>query len=137
MTSLFLDTAVWVYAIGDEYPQRGACRELIAAAQHGDVELHASVELVQELVFHRMRRTDRVDAVAEGRAVARACTLHPFDAEVLAKALDLTATTSIGGRDAVHAATALLAGFDAVVSPDRDFGVVAGLRRVDPADALG
>ena len=53
------------------------------------------------------------------------------------KALDLTATTRIGGRDAVHAATALLAGFDAVVSPDRDFAVVEGLRRLDPAEALG
>jgi hypothetical protein len=71
------------------------------------------------------------------RAVARACALHPQDGEILARALDLAATTPIGGRDAVYAATALLAGFDAVVSPDRDFGVVAGLRRVDPADALG
>ncbi len=137
MIALFLDTAVWAYALGDEHPQREPCRTLLSAAQHGDVELHASVELVQELVFHRMRRTDRGAAVAEGRAVARGCTLHPFDQKVLAKALDLTATTRIGGRDAIHAATALLTGFDAVVSPDRDFAVVEGLRRLDPAEALG
>ena len=137
MIALFLDTAVWAYAIGDDHPQRDACRALLSAAQRGDVELHASVELIQELVFHRMRRTDRATAVAEGRAVAAACTLHPFGADVLVKALDLTATTRIGGRDAVHAATALLAGFDAVVSPDRDFAVVEGLRRLDPAEALG
>lgn len=35
-----------------------------AAAATRDVELHASVELTQELVFHRTRRTSRQDAVA-------------------------------------------------------------------------
>lgn len=36
--------------------------------------------------------------------------------------------------DAVLAATALAAGAEALVSPDRTFGVVAGLRHLDPAD---
>ena len=137
MTALFLDSAVWAYALGEEHPRREACRALLLAAQQGRFELHASVELVQEVVFHRLRRTDRTTAVAEGRAIELSCTLHPFDATVLDKSLDLTATTTIGGRDSVHAATALLHGFDAIVSPDRDFAGVPGLRRLDPADALG
>ncbi|HEY0118207.1 MAG TPA: type II toxin-antitoxin system VapC family toxin [Cellulomonas sp.] len=136
MTALFLDSAVWAFALGDEHPRRDACRAVLLAAQRGEVELHASVELVQEVVFHRLRRTGRANAVAEGRAIERSCALHPFDAGVLGKALELTATTTLRGRDAVHAATALLNGFDAIVSPDRDFADVPDLRRLDPADAL-
>lgn len=132
----FVDASVFVYMLGETHPQKAPCRELTAAAQRGDVELHASVEMVQELVFHRLRRVGRAGAVAEGRATVELCVLHPFDVDVLDKALDLTATTSIGGRDAVHAATALLWGFDAIVSPDRDFDAISGLRRLDPADAL-
>ena len=83
MTALFLDSAVWAYALGEEHPRREACRALLLAAQQGRFELHASVELVQEVVFHRLRRTDRTTAVAEGRAIELSCTLHPFDATVL------------------------------------------------------
>lgn len=135
-TALFVDTGVLAHALGGEHPQRTGCQALLAAARRGDVDLHASVEMVQELAFHRLRRTDRSTAVTQARAAAELCILHPFDAEVLDRALELTATTRLGGRDAVHAATALLAGFSAIVSPDRDFDEVAGLRRIDPADAL-
>ncbi len=39
-------------------------------------------------------------------------------------------------RDGIHAATALNHGIELVVSPDRAFDRVPGLRRVDPADAV-
>ena len=93
--------------------------------------------MVQELVFHRLRRVGRADAVAEGRGAVALCTLRPFDSAVLTKALELTGADAVGGRDAVHAATALLWGFDVIVSPDRDFEGIPGLRRLEPADALG
>ena len=44
------------------------------------------------------------------------------------------ATGPVRGRDAVHAATALLAGFTEIVSADKDLGSVPGLRRLDPAN---
>jgi len=137
MKALFIDSAVIAYAIGEDHPQRDACRALVGAAQRGEVTLHASVELIQEVLFHRLRRTDRHGAVEEARAVSRLVDLHPFDASVLDRSLDLTESTSIGGRDAIHAATALLWGFDAIVSPDRDFDGVPGLRRLHAVDALG
>ncbi len=123
-------------ALGDDHPHREACRAIVRAAQRGEAELHGSVDLVQELVFHRLRRIERAGAVEEGRFAARLCVLLAFDTHVLSRALDLTASTRVAGRGAVHAATALLNGFDAIVSPDRDFEAVPGLRRIDPADAL-
>lgn len=73
-------------------------------------------------------------AVAEARRLRDMAVVHPFDERVLDKALELIDSTSIRGRDAVHAATAMLAGFDEIVSVDRDFDHVPGLRRVSPGE---
>lgn len=134
MTACLVDTAVLAYALGGEHALRAPCRRIVAAAVDGQLELHASEEMIQELVFHRLRRTDRVAAVRQGRDAAELCLLHAFDDDVLHRALDLIATTdSIRGRDAVHAATALRHGLTTVVSPDPAFDDVPGLTRIDPA----
>lgn len=134
-TRVLLDTAVVAYAIGGAHPMRHPCRRIIAAVAEGRLRADASVELVQELLFHRLRRTDRAVAVRQSRDAARLCHLHPFDDAVLAQALDLVgAHDRIGGRDAIHAATALVHGVRAVCSPDLAFDGIAGIDRWDPAD---
>lgn len=131
---IWIDTSVLAYAAGGEHPLREPCRRIVAAAAAGAFELHASVEMVQEFVFHRLRRVPRADAVAQARQAGALCVLHPFDADVLDHALGLVSASDLGGRDAVHAATALDRGFAEIVSADRDFDAVPGLRRIEPAD---
>jgi len=131
-----VDTAVLLYAVGGDHPQRADCRRIVAAAGTGQIELHASVEMVQEFVFHRMRRVDRLSAVRQARDVAALCVLHDFNRAVLQTALDLIADNdSLGGRDAVHAATAVQHGLSMIISPDLAFDDVPGLRRIDPTTA--
>lgn len=134
MKRLFVDSTVLVYAVGDEHPLREPCRRVVDDVGHGAVQMHASVEAIQELVFHRMRRVERPAAVQQGRTAARLCVLHPIDRDVIATMLDLVETTSLRGRDAVHAACALKAGFTRIVSADTDFDGVPGLERVDPRE---
>lgn len=62
--------------------------------------------------------------------------VHDFTASIQALSLDLMERSPIRGRDAVHAATALAAGFTEIVSMDRDFEDVPGLRRIAPRDAV-
>lgn len=132
--SVLIDTAVLAYALGGDHPLKAPCERIVRAAGSGEIELHASVELIQELLFHRMRKTDRRSAVAQARDAAALCVLHDFDQSVLTGAIDLVASSaSLGGRDAVHAATALRHGLP-VVSPDTAFDGIAGLRRLDPAE---
>ncbi len=126
---VLVDAAVFLYALGGEHDLRAPCREVLG---HPGLELHASAELVQEVVFHRMRRAGRAQAVAEARLVADACHLHDVDQAVIQRSLSLIAEGGVGGRDAVHAATALVAGIGAIVSPDVDFDDIAGLTRIDP-----
>ncbi|MGC5616729.1 type II toxin-antitoxin system VapC family toxin [Georgenia sp. Z1491] len=132
---IFVDTAVLALAVGGHHPLREPCRALLHAAAAGDVELNISTEAIQELLFHRMRRGDRGVAVSLVRDVRTMCRVHAFDDTIVSRMLDLVAAGGVGGRDAVHAATALEQGFDAIVSPDRDLDGVPGLRRLDPGAA--
>ncbi len=134
MTRLFLDTTVLALAAGDDHPLRDACRGLVARSARGETALHISAEAIQELLFDRMRRTGRTVAVEQTRAVREACVVHPVDLETLDRMLDLVETTQLRGRDAVHAATALVAGFTEIVSTDSDFDGIPGLARVSPED---
>jgi len=134
-THVFLDTAPLLFAVGDPHPDRAASRQLLAAAQRGELRLHVSAEAVQEFAHHRLRRTTRAEAVAQTRDVLALCHVHALGGEVLRRALALIETTPLRGRDAIHAATALSQGYDHIITTDADFDVVPGLRRVAPLDA--
>jgi len=134
--SLFVDSSVLLHALGGPSPAREACVALVAAAGEARCTLHVSVEAVQEVVFHRMRRVPVSRAVEAGRRLSETAVVHPFDLDILRRSLLLVETCRIRGRDAVHAATAMAHGFDAVVTLDRDFEAVPGLGVVRPQDAV-
>lgn len=136
MKPLFVDTTVPLYAVGGPHPHKAACVAVLQAATDRQVHLHASAELVQEFLFHRLRRTSRPEAVAQTMDVVTLLTLYPFDSSVIDRMLAVVSAGAIGGRDAVHAATALGAGFDRIVTADTDFHAVPGLATVSPTEAL-
>lgn len=131
-----MDTNVFLYARGGEHPYRPACRQILRAAQLQRITLEASVELVQEFTHVLLRRSvPRLQVLSEADEVAAQCRLRDFDADVLRTALGLLHRHEhLASRDAVHAATALRAGLTDVVSTDRAFDSVDGLRRVDPIE---
>ncbi len=133
---LFLDTSVVLLALGGQHPAREACRAVLHGAADGRYRLHLSVEGGQEFLFHRLRRTDHETAMREFDDVDAMVTWHPFDIDVLHTSRDLVGGGHARGRDAVHAATALRAGFTSIVSCDTDFDGIPGLARIDPADGL-
>ena len=130
----FLDATIILLAAGEPSTAQHACRSFLEAQAAPGSTLHMSVEGVQEVLFHRMRMVDRGTAVAEARDVQEMVVLHRFDEGVLQTAISLVATSTVRGRDAVHAATAIRAGFDAIVTTDSDFDGIPGLRRIDPRD---
>lgn len=131
---VFIDSNIPIFAVGGESPERVSSRRLMRLAAEGTVELHASVELVQEFLFHRLRRVDRALAVAQARELSGLCVLHAFDAAVLGEAIALVESGELRGRDAVHAGTALQCGFSEIVSFDTGFGQCARLTRLGPDD---
>ena len=94
-----------------------------------------SVEALQELLFHRTRRAGRDAAVADVRDSMQVCRVHVFDPSVFARSVDLVAATHLRGRDAVHAATAMLHGFTEIVTTEADFDGLPELARLAPDEA--
>lgn len=131
------DTAIFIYAVGADHPYRDPCRDIVARARAGEIAGEASVELVQEFAHVRLRRTgDRATAIRLAGDVAQLCRLHSFEASDLPLMLTLLDRHErLGVRDAVFAATALNRNVGAILSPDRAFDGIRGLRRIDPADA--
>ncbi len=138
MRPVFVDPSVLLLAVGGEHPWREPCRAVLGAAAAGEVRLHLSVEGGQEFLFHRLRRVGRQQAVEQFALLDRLAVWHSFDVEILRRSAELVRNDHARGRDAVHAATALAAGFASIVSCDPDFDGIPGLTRLDPTvDRLG
>lgn len=80
-------------------------------------------------VMHTMRR--RLTAAWE-TVDALQLELHPTDQAVVDRARSLMARPGLAPRDAFHAAHALAAGCELIVSSDRGFDRVGGLHRLGP-----
>ena len=115
---------------------QGSCRTILIAIAAGRLDAFASVEMLQEFLFHRLRRTqDAARSVAEARDLQAVLTVLDFGSSVLDASLALVEKVqTVRGRDAVHAATALVFGISVIVTPDRAFNHVPGLRRLDPTE---
>ena len=89
---------------------------------------------VLEEVLHLELRTTTLDlrGVA-GLAYGMFTPLLPVTDEVMTAALEL-GERALGSNDRVHVATCRVNGIDVIVSADRGFDSVTGLRRVDPLD---
>lgn len=130
--SVFVDTSVLLLARGLPHPLREDCRAFLRACRDRGVVIHVSVEALQEFTFHRLRRKTREDVLIEARALREGVVMHPFDDAVVDEMLRLLQESRLRGRDAVHAATAGVAGFDSIVTADQDFDGTPGLRAVAP-----
>jgi predicted nucleic acid-binding protein len=133
-----IDTSVVLYALGAPSPWRDDCTAVVEAVADGGIGGFASTQMVQEALHHRLRVTgDRARSVSQCSELQALVTLLAFDEVVLGRAMGLVRDTdTVRGRDAVHAATALVHGIDRIVSTDSAFDHVPGLARLTPAQAL-
>jgi predicted nucleic acid-binding protein len=133
---IVVDTTVLVYAVGEAHELAEPCRRIVDAAASGRVALTTTVEVIQEFVHVRARRRGRADAVALGEAFATLfAPLLVVDESMLRRGLALYGDhESLGAFDAVLVAAAMATGADALVSADRAFAGVAGLRHIDPTE---
>lgn len=131
---ILVDTNVLLYVEGAEHPLRAPCRRLMRAHTEGRVELATTVSVLEEFTHVRSRRRPRDSAALLARLFAESilvveATLDDFD-----NGLDLFQSyRHLGTVDATLAAVALRLDVRALVSADRGFAEVTGLRHVDPA----
>jgi predicted nucleic acid-binding protein len=135
--TVFIDTAIVMYAGGAEHPLRAPCRRLLGRIADGSLEAVTSVEVIQEILhrFTAIRRPDIGAAMARD-ALDLFAPVHPITHAVMRRMPDVVAAhPTLAARDLVHVATCLQEGIAEIVSPDRGFDTVPGIRRIDPASA--
>lgn len=135
---LTVDTDVLTYATGSEHPLRESTRQIIAAILSGRLAAMTTPAVVQEFAHVRGRRSGRAVATTYARDFASMLApLRPTEPEHLEVGLTLWQEHSeLDASDALLAAVALDTKYATIVSADRAFAVVPGLRHVYP-DAEG
>lgn len=132
--TVFIDTAILMYAAGAQHPLRGPCRRIVEAVGTRSIDAVTSTEVIQEIV-HRYcaigRRTDGAELAT--RSLELFAPVLPITHALMRRVPDLTARyPSLAARDIVHLATCLHEGIAAIVSPDRAFDAVSEIQRIDP-----
>ena len=137
MRRFLFDTGVFIYALGGEHSYREPCRAILREVQDRRLAAEASVELIHEFTYVRMRQVERrADAVRSAYTIMRSFSLHAVETSDIERALDLWCEHErLDMRDAIFAAQALNREIDAILSPDKGFDGIPGLERIDPADA--
>lgn len=135
---LLIDTNVLMYKSGADHVLKDPCTQIISLIAEGTLRAVTTPEALQEFAHIYARRRGR-PAAAE-RAIEYATLLAPLrltEAEHLEQGLALWhAHKELGAFDAVLAAVALDTKYATIVSADRAFAVVPGLKHVYP-DAQG
>jgi len=129
-----LDTNIVIYAIGKEHPCRDACQKVMQQAGDKPEAYGIDVELAQELLDVYGRRGD----IARGiTAVDEAFALFPDPFPVTRREVEqaselLTFHAHLSPRDAIHAAVVTTYGLEGIVSADRAFEHIPGVKCFDP-----
>ena len=136
--AVFLDTNLFLYAAGAQHPLRSPCQAVLKQLGRGALAGATSTEVVQELMYVLCRRGRQNDALRLARNVlALFPNLLPVTRADMALACNiLEQAPGIPARDAVHAATMRNNGLEVIISADRHFDAIGGIRRIDPADAV-
>ena len=134
--TVFIDTAVVMYANGTSHPLREPCRAIMIQVGDGQLEAVTSAEVVQEILhrFMSLRRPEIGIDIARVTMDAFAPVI-PITHALMRRVPDLAARyPNLSARDLVHVATCIHEGITEILTPDRGFDQVVELRRIDPTD---
>jgi uncharacterized protein len=131
---ILVDTNIIMYAAGKEHPNKAPAADLIDQVAMGGINALIDAETLQE-ILHRYQSLGRWPEGREIFGLARAIfrDILPITAEVMDRAQRLIESDhTLKARDAVHAAVVFQYGLDGIMSFDRDFDRIQGIRRQEP-----
>ncbi len=137
--TVFIDSAVMMYAAGRDHPLRESCRRILEGVVDGSVAATTSVEVIQEIV-HRYRSIGQPDlAIMIARdTLDLFAPVLPITHALMRRVPDLARRyPRLAARDLVHVATCVHEGIVDIVSPDRGLDDVGEIRRVAPERFAG
>ena len=131
-----LDANVVIYPNGREHTYRRPCQIIMEQTEIQSGEYAIDAEALQEILYFYSRRgeQDKGIGIVE-RLLSRLPNIIPIATGEITTAMRLlTETPGLSARDAIHAAVVFEHGLEGIVSADRVFERIAGIRRYDPID---
>lgn len=128
---VFIDSNIPMYVAGRDHPNREPARRFLERVRAGDLEGCTSTEVLQEILYRyaALRRLDLAgevyDLFVQLCPVVFAVTLADTDR---ARAM-LSRSSSVGVRDAIHAAVMLNNEITSIATFDAAFDRVPGVSR--------
>jgi predicted nucleic acid-binding protein len=129
---VFIDSNIPMYVAGRDHPNREPARRFLDRVRTGEVEGCTSTEVLQEILYRyaALRRLDLAgdvyDLFVQLCPVVFAVTLADTDR---ARAM-LSRSSTVGVRDAMHAAVMLNNEITSIATLDSAFDRVPGISRV-------
>lgn len=127
----YIDSNLVIYAILDERDTGDWARGILERVQNEEMPACTSFLTFDE-VFYKVNKVKGTEAAMKNlEAFLTMPNIRFFDVNdgVIWKALELIREYKILPRDAIHAATALIAGAGMIYSEDGDFDEIRGLKR--------
>ena len=129
--TVYADSNVFIYTVEGISPYAQALRPLFASVAAGATRVVTSELTVAEVLVKPLRLADAVLYQAfEDALAAPGVRLVPVSYEVLLRTARLRASGQLKTPDAVHAATAQIAGCDVLLTNDTGIAAVPGVEVV-------
>ena len=135
MTKSFIDTNIVIYAAGAESEYKNPSLKLLKRIAGGELEACSDTEVLQEILYRHWHLKDYEKGI---RLCDETVIIIPqilsITREDLVTAVGLLTRTGfkIQPRDAIHAAVMLNNGIETILSYDRHFDLIPGIKRLEP-----
>lgn len=129
---IFVDSNIPMYLIGDNHAHKVDAQRLLERCVAARQRLVTDAEVLQE-ILHRYVAINRREAIAPACEVLLSTVDEVFsiDRELALRARDLVlAHREVSARDALHVAVMEHHGIEEILTFDRGFDAVPGIRRI-------
>ena len=133
---ILMDANVAIYAEGRDHIHRDPCRLVMDQVRFRPERYAIDAETLQEILYFYSRQGELDKGIRiVDELLARMPHIIPITvAEIRAATRLLQETPGLSSRHAIHAAVVVVHGLDGIVSADRGFDRIPGLRQYDPAE---
>lgn len=128
---IYLDANVFVYSALNRKVLGEKSRSIIREVQQGKISAASSALSFDELVWAVKKQRGETEAIEAGQIILNTPGLAILDVnqDILNSALGLLKRYHFNPRDSIHAASAIHAGAEFIVSEDPDFDTLMEIRR--------
>lgn len=129
----FIDTNIPMYAAGQEHPLKARCLEIMKSVANGDLEAYTDTEVFQEILYRyfSIKRGELGLQVFDTFSKIMHGAVLPvrFEDMLLArKLINKASYAKLSPRDVIHLAVMQNNGIDHIITADRAFEEVEGIR---------